>query len=126
MSLPRAVVAGTLVGAVAALGLYSTMGPDDLGRAAVPAPPTFAAVPTPTVTQLADCIPPAQLKAGACVTVKPGPTVTVPPPRTSTPTTAQRTAPAPRTTTDAQEPEPGDDGGGTDEEDDHDRGEPDD
>ena len=75
MSLVRAVTVGSLVGAVAALGIYNAVGPDDLGRAAVSAPPTFAPVPTPTVTQLADCVAPAVLKKGVCVTTKPGPRV---------------------------------------------------
>ena len=76
MSLIRAVTAGTLVGAVAALGIYVALGPEDLGRPGVPATPTFAPVPTPTVTRLADCTPPAVLRKGLCVTTKPGPTVT--------------------------------------------------
>ena len=73
MSLIRAVTAGTLVGAAAALGIFVAVGPDDLGRAAAPAAPTFAPVPTPTVTQLADCTPPAVLTKGVCVTTEAGP-----------------------------------------------------
>ncbi len=70
MSLIRTVTAGALVGSVAALGIFVSLGPDDMGRAAAPAAPTFAPVPTPTVTQLADCTPPAKLKKGVCVTTK--------------------------------------------------------
>ncbi len=70
MSLIRTVTAGALVGSVAALGIFVSVGPDDMGRAAAPAAPTYAPVPTPTVTQLADCKPPAKLKKGVCVTTK--------------------------------------------------------
>ncbi len=70
MSLIRTVTAGALVGSVAALGIFVSLGPDDMGRAAAPAAPTFAPVPTPTVTQMADCTPPAKLKKGVCVTTK--------------------------------------------------------
>jgi hypothetical protein len=95
VSIVRAVTVGSLVGAAAALGIYASMGPDDMGRAAVPAPPTFAPVPTPTVTRLADCTPPAVLTKGVCVTTKPGPKVTVaaPAPRSATTTSARTTAP---------------------------------
>ena len=62
MTLTRAVSAGTLVGAAAALAIYAAAGPDDLGRVAAPAAPTSAPVPTPTVTQLADCVAPAVLE----------------------------------------------------------------
>ena len=51
MSLVRAVTAGTLAGAVAAFGIYVSLGPDDLGRASLHATPTYPPVPTPTVTQ---------------------------------------------------------------------------
>jgi len=119
VSLPRAVLGGTLVGAVAALGFYTAIGPDDLGRAAVPAPPTFAPVPTPTVTQLVVCVPPAKLTKGVCVTVKPGPTITARPTGGAAPTSAPRPAP-PQRTTDAQEPEHGDDDGDEHDGDDHD------
>jgi hypothetical protein len=80
------------VGAVAALSLYNSMGPDDMGRAAVAAPPTFAPVPTPTVTQLADCVAPAVLTKGICVTTKPGPRVVVQDPTPRAPATAPRTS----------------------------------
>ena len=117
MSLPFAVGAGTLVGAVAALGIYSAIGPDDLGRASAPAAPTFAPVPTPTVTQLADCIAPAVLKKGVCVTTEPGPRITSAPPAPSAPTTAQRTTRAPAATAEPAEERDDDDG---DHEDEHD------
>ncbi|MFL6165105.1 MAG: hypothetical protein ACJ710_02400 [Ornithinibacter sp.] len=70
MSLIRTVTAGALVGSVAALGIFVSLGPDDMGRAAAPAAPTYGPVPTPTVTRLADCTPPAKLKKGVCVTTK--------------------------------------------------------
>ena len=70
MSAIRTVTAGALVGSVAALGIFVSIGPDDMGRAAAPAAPTFAPVPTPTVTHLAACTPPAKLKKGVCVTTK--------------------------------------------------------
>ena len=97
MTLTRAVSAGTLVGAAAALSIYAAVGPDDLGRVAAPAAPTFAPVPTPTVTQLADCVAPAVLKKGVCVTTKPGPVVVVPAtaPRAPAPARAPRTTPPP-------------------------------
>jgi len=70
VSLIRTVTAGAFVGSVAALGIFMSLGPDDMGRAAAPSAPTYAPVPTPTVTQLADCTPPAKLKKGVCVTTK--------------------------------------------------------
>ena len=123
MSLVRAVIAGTLVGAVGALVIYVATGPDDFGRAAEPATPTFAPVPTPTITELADCIPPEVLKNGFCVTTKPGPKVTATVRSTgsstsSSPRTAPRPAPAPAPT-EQQAGEPGDDDG-DEPDDDHD------
>ena len=94
MTLTRAVSAGTLVGAAAALSIYAAAGPDDLGRVAAPAAPTSAPVPTPTVTQLADCVAPAVLEKGVCVTTKPGPRVVVPDPAPRAPATAPRRTPA--------------------------------
>lgn len=136
MTLTRAVSAGTLVGAAAALAIYAAAGPEDLGRVAAPAAPTSAPVPTPTVTQLADCVAPAVLEEGVCVTTKPGPVVVVPDPAPRAPATTPRNT-APTTTTavpdekveveaDDHEDEPDDeheddDGrhGGDDEPDDH-------
>ncbi|HET7820204.1 MAG TPA: hypothetical protein VFL10_01660 [Ornithinibacter sp.] len=107
MSLIRAVTTGSLVGVATAVGIFVAAGPDDLGRVAAPAAPTFAPVPTPTVTQLADCEKPAVLKKGICVTTKPGPKVTAAAPSsgstTSAPRTAPRPAPAPATTDEDQE-----------------------
>ena len=121
MSLLRAIGAGTLVGAVAALGIYTAIGPDDLGRAAVPAEPTFAPVPTPTVTELADCEAPAVLRKGVCVTTEPGPRVTATT-GSSAPTSARRTSRPPTATTEAAEErdddEPGHDDEGEGEDDD--------
>lgn len=123
MSLPRAIAVGALVGAVAALGIFVSMGPDDLGRVDVQAPPTFAPVPTPTVTQLNDCVPPAVLKKGYCVTTKPGPRVVVQVPWTGSTTSAQRTAPqpapAPRTADQQNQDQP-DDNAEPEHEDEHD------
>lgn len=115
MSLIRAVSAGTLVGAVAALSIYAAVGPDDLGRVAAPVPPTFAPVPTPTVTQLAECTPPAVLTKGVCLTTKPGPriVVTVAAPRVP--------APAPRSTTPRAVVPDAEDDGDEDEREDEDR-----
>lgn len=108
MSLIRTVTAGTFVGSVAALGIFVSVGPDDMGRAAAPAAPTFAPVPTPTVTQLADCTPPAKLKKGICVTTK---VVSVYAPAVSSagsPTSAPRatpiSAPSPTATEPSEEP----------------------
>jgi hypothetical protein len=114
VSLIRAVTAGTLVGVVTAFGIFVTSGPDNLGRAAAPAAPTFAPVPTPTVTQLADCEKPAVLKKGICVTTKVVAAVGAPASsgsRTTAPRTAPAPAPAATTTTTAedQQDEPGDD-----------------
>ena len=76
-----------------------SLGPDDMGRAAAPAAPTFAPVPTPTVTQLADCTPPAKLEKGVCVTTKVvtrTAAVASTGAPTSSPRTTPRTAPTPR------------------------------
>ncbi len=99
MSLIRTVTAGALVGSVAALGIFVSLGPDDMGRAAAPAAPTFAPVPTPTVTQLAGCTPPAKLEKGVCVTTKVvtrTAAVASTGAPTSSPRTTPRTAPTPR------------------------------
>jgi eukaryotic-like serine/threonine-protein kinase len=96
VSLIRTVTAGALVGSVAALGIFVSVGPDDMGRAAAPAAPTFAPVPTPTVTELADCTPPAKLKKGVCVTTEVV-TRTAAVVSSGAPTSAGRTTP-PRTT----------------------------
>lgn len=93
MTLTRAVSAGTLVGAAAALAIYAAAGPEDLGRVAAPAAPTSAPVPTPTVTQLADCVAPAVLEKGVCVTTKAGPVVVVPDPTPRAPATTPRSTP---------------------------------
>ena len=93
MTLTRAVSAGTLVGAAAALAIYAAAGLEDLGRVAAPAAPTSAPVPTPTVTQLADGVAPAVLDNGVCVTTKPGPVVVVPDPTPRAPATTPRSTP---------------------------------
>ena len=123
MSLIRAVTTGSLIGVATAVGIFVAAGPDDLGRAAAPAAPTFAPVPTPTVTELADCEKPAVLKKGVCVTTKPGPSITVAAPAgggstTSAPRTAPRTAPAPAPASTHQDQEPADDHGDDEHDDD--------
>jgi hypothetical protein len=123
VSLIRAVTTGSLIGVATAVGIFVAAGPDDLGRVAAPAAPTFAPVPTPTVTQLADCEKPAVLKKGVCVTTKPGPRITVAAPTggstTSAPRTAPRTAPAPAPASTQQDQEPADDHGDDEPDDDH-------
>ena len=108
MSLIRTVTAGALVGSVAALGIFVSLGPDDMGRAAAPAAPTYAPVPTPTVTQLADCTPPAKLKKGVCVTTKvvsvSGSAVASTGAPTSSPRSAPRAAPTPTPAPTASDP----------------------
>ena len=75
MSLFRSILLGVALGGVVATGVYSAVASPP--RAAVPVPATFAPVPTPTRTVLADCEPPAKLVKGACVTTVPGPVVVV-------------------------------------------------
>ena len=75
MSLFRSLLLGVALGGVVATGVYSAVASPP--RAAVPVPATFAPVPTPTRTVLADCEPPAKLVKGACVTTVPGPVVVV-------------------------------------------------
>lgn len=108
MSLIRTVTAGALVGSVAALGIFVSIGPDDMGRAAAPAAPTYAPVPTPTVTQLADCAPPATLKKGVCVTTKvvtrTAAVASTGAPTSSPRTTSPRTAPTPTPTPTISDP----------------------
>ncbi|MBM6400309.1 hypothetical protein [Phycicoccus sonneratiae] len=96
MSLSTTIATGTLLGAVLAGGVYAATAPSDQVSATVPVAPTFAPVPTPTVTKLADCLKPAKLEHGICVTHKPGPTVTLPASTGSTTRTTSsnaRTAP---------------------------------
>ena len=125
MSLIRAVTTGSLIGVATAVGIFVAAGPDDLGRVAAPAAPTFAPVPTPTVTQLADCEKPAVLKKGICVTTKPGPPITVAAPSsgggspTPAPRTAPRTAPAPAPATTDEDQEQHDDDAEDEHEDEH-------
>jgi len=108
VSLIRTVTAGALVGSVAALGIFVSLGPDDMGRAAAAAPPTFAPVPTPTVTQLAGCKPPAKLKKGVCVTTKvvtsTAAVVSTGAPTSAGRTTSPRTAPTPTPSPTASDP----------------------
>src|SRR6478609_6554246 len=114
VSLIRAVTTGSLIGVATAVGIFVAAGPDDLGRAAAPAAPTFAPVPTPTVTELADCEAPAVLRTGVCVTTEPGPRVTATT-GSSAPTSAQRTSRPPTATTEAADERDDDEPGHDDE-----------
>lgn len=88
MSLATTIGAGALLGTVLAVGVYNVVAPSDAVPASVEVAPTYAPVPTPTVTEEAeDCVDPAVLEDDECVVHKPGPTVTLAP------------APAPATTT---------------------------
>lgn len=78
MSLSTTIATGTLLGGLLAGGVYAATAPSDAVSANVPVAPTFAPVPTPTVTHLAGCLKPAKLEHGICVTHKPGPTITLP------------------------------------------------
>ncbi len=93
MSLTTTIGVGALLGAVAAFAVYTAAAPGDEALAAAPAVPTFAPVPTPTVTQTAeDCESPAVLTKGECVITKPGPRVVVTDPAPQQRTTAPRVA----------------------------------
>ena len=126
MSLSTTIATGTLLGGLLAVGAYVATAPSDQVSATVPVAPTYAPVPTPTITQVADCVSPAKLEHGACVTHKPGPTVTIP----ATPRqggTTQAAGPQARTTSPAAPravapttPTTGGDDEGDDHEDDHD------
>ncbi|MFN2344291.1 MAG: hypothetical protein ABR616_01075 [Dermatophilaceae bacterium] len=81
MSLSTTIGAGLLIGGVAALAVYASAAPMDEETFTLPAVPTFAPVPTPTVTMMAqNCEAPAVLIEGACVLTTPGPTIQVTPP----------------------------------------------
>ncbi len=131
MSLSTTIATGTLLGGLLAVGVYATTAPSDQVSATVPVAPTYGPVPTPTVTQVADCVSPAKLEHGLCVTHKPGPTITIPAAAQPAGTT-RAAAPAARTTS-ASRPagttpttgptsEHGDDEHGDDEHDDHEPG----
>ena len=80
MSLATTVGAGALLGSILAVGVYSALAPSDQSLASAPVVPTYAPVPTPTITRLADgCDAPAVLEGGECVVHQPGPTVTLAP-----------------------------------------------
>jgi len=80
VSLATTIGAGTLLGTVLAIGVYTAVAPDDTVPAAVEVAPTYGPVPTPTVTVEAEgCADPAVLEDGECVVHAPGPTVTVTP-----------------------------------------------
>ena len=92
MSLATTIGAGALLGTVLAVGVYNVVAPSDAVPASVEVAPTYAPVPTPTVTEEAeDCVDPAVLEDDECVVHKPGPTVTLAP--------ARAPAPVPATTT---------------------------
>ncbi|MGG5257428.1 hypothetical protein [Phycicoccus avicenniae] len=78
MSLATTIATGTLAGGLLAVGVYAVTAPPDQSAVRQPVAPTYAPVPTPTVTHLAGCTAPARLEHGVCVTHKPGPTVTLP------------------------------------------------
>ena len=97
MSLATTIGAGTLLGTVLAIGVYTAFAPDDTVPAAVEVAPTYGPVPTPTVTvEAEDCADPAVLEDGECVLHAPGPTVTV----TPAPAPAPAPAAAARVTSD--------------------------
>ncbi len=131
MSLSTTIATGTLLGGLLAVGVYATTAPSDQVSATVPVAPTYGPVPTPTVTQVADCVSPAKLEHGVCVTHKPGPTITIPaaaqPAGTTRAPAARSTSSAsrPQATTPTTDPTTGgghDDEHGDDEHDDHEPG----
>lgn len=80
MSLATTIGAGALLGTVLAVGVYNVVSPADTVPASVGVAPTYAPVPTPTVTEQAeDCVDPAVLEDDECVVHVPGPTITVAP-----------------------------------------------
>jgi len=93
VSLTTTIGVGALLGGVAAFAVYTATAPGDEALAAAPAVPTFAPVPTPTVTQTAEgCESPAVLTGGECVITTPGPRVVVTDPAPRERTTAPRAA----------------------------------
>ena len=79
MSLATTIGAGTLLGGLLAVGVYTAIAPSDAVPASAHVVPTYAPVPTPTVTAEAkDCVAPAVLEDDECVVHQPGPTVTLP------------------------------------------------
>ncbi len=79
MSLATTIGAGTLLGGILAVGVYSALAPADTVSASVPAAPTYAPVPTRTVSvESEDCVGKAVLVGDECVLHVPGPTVTIP------------------------------------------------
>ncbi|HET7761215.1 MAG TPA: hypothetical protein VFL46_02575 [Phycicoccus sp.] len=122
MSLATTIGAGTLLGGLLAVGVYTAIAPSDAVPASVHVAPTYAPVPTPTVTvEAEDCVAPAVLEGDECVVHQAGPTTTLPampvaPARTHDATTA------PRGDDDADEQngtEAGDDSHGEDQESEH-------
>ncbi len=73
MSLPRTIAFSSVAGAALAAACYVTLQP--AGAVLASQPVNHQAVPTPTVTRLADCVPPAVLESGECVTHLPGPVI---------------------------------------------------
>ena len=72
MTLTRAVSAGTLVGAAAALAIYAVAGPEDLGRVRTRRADVCAGPDAHGHPAVADCVAPAVLEKGVCVTTTPG------------------------------------------------------
>ena len=96
MSLATTIGAGTLLGGLLAVGVYTAIAPSDAVPASVHVAPTYAPVTTPTVTvEAEDCVAPAVLEGDECVVHQAGPTTTLPampvaPARTHDATTAAR------------------------------------
>jgi hypothetical protein len=79
MSLATTIGAGTLLGGLLAVGVYSALAPADAVPASTKAGPTYAPVPTRTVeVEAKDCVGKAVLEGDECVLHVPGPTVTIP------------------------------------------------
>jgi hypothetical protein len=79
MSLATTIGAGTLLGGLLAVGVYSALAPADAVPASTKAGPTYAPVPTRTVEiEAEDCVGKAVLEGDECVLHVPGPTVTLP------------------------------------------------
>ncbi len=79
MSLATTIGAGTLLGGLLAVGVYSALAPADTVNASVKGAPTYAPVPTRTVeVEAEDCVGKAVLEGDECVLHVPGPTVTIP------------------------------------------------
>lgn len=89
MSLSTTIGVGLLIGGAAALAVYASVAPLEEVAVALPAVPTLAPVPTPTVTVMAaDCEAPAVLTDGECVLTTSGPVIQASAPVPGPPTSA--------------------------------------